>query len=79
MWNATGGLPPDASLTVSPENERLPIELGWAKKEEKVTLQDILRAVQHIREATNLITGNSTRHTGSSHATRDLQFGRGDL
>lgn len=60
-----------------PENERLPIELGWVKKEEKVTLQDILRAVQHIRDATNLITGNSTGQDALSHATRDLHFGRG--
>ncbi|KAM0703001.1 hypothetical protein Q7P35_010433 [Cladosporium inversicolor] len=61
------------------ENERLPTSLGWSKKSKPVTLQEILLAVQHIRNATNLITGNSTEATRSAHATRELHFGGGDL
>jgi len=61
------------------ENERLPTSLGWSKKEKPVTLQEILLAVQHIRNATNLITGNSTGASGSAHATRELHFGGGEL
>lgn len=59
------------------ENERLPLELGWSKKSDVVTLKDILTAVEHIRKATDLITGNSTTATQneSSHGARDLHFG----
>jgi hypothetical protein len=68
------------TLLVVVENERLPTELGWSKKEEPVTLQEILLAVEHIRNATNLITGsNSTGAKESAHATRELHFGGGDL
>lgn len=61
------------------ENERLPTSLGWSKKNESVTLQDILKAVEHIRSATSLITGNKTETPESSHGTRDLHFGRRGL
>lgn len=61
------------------ENERLPTSLGWSKKNQTVTLKDILTAVEHIRNATNLITGNSTGAKGSAHATRELHFGGRDL
>ena len=69
----------DADVFTVAENERLPTSLGWSKKEKPVTLQEILLAVQHIRNATNLITGNSTGATASAHATRELHFGGGDL
>jgi hypothetical protein len=42
-----------------------------------VTLEEILLAVEHIRNATNLITGNSTGDKVSAHATRELHFGGG--
>jgi hypothetical protein len=61
------------------ENERLPTSLGWSKKNETVTLQDILKAVEHIRNATNLITGNIIGAKISAHGTRELHFGAGEL
>jgi len=44
-----------------------------------VTLQDILKAVEHIRNATNLITGNGAGDKVSAHGTRELHFGAGEL
>jgi len=41
------------------ENERLPWELGWRKREEKVGLRDVLDVVEAIRDATSLLTGKS--------------------
>jgi len=41
------------------ENERLPWELGWMKREEKVGLRDVLDVVEAIRDATSLLTGKS--------------------
>jgi len=42
------------------ENERLPWELGWMKREEKVGLRDVLDVVEAIRGATGLLTGGAT-------------------
>lgn len=42
------------------ENERLPWELGWMKREEKVGLRDVLDVVEAIRDATSLLTGGVT-------------------
>ena len=42
------------------ENERLPWELGWRKREEKVGLTDVLDVVEAIRDATSLLTGGAT-------------------
>lgn len=65
--------------SVFPENERLPTSLGWRKKNETITLRDILTAVEHIRNATNLITGEGGETNASNHRSRDLHFGKGDL
>lgn len=43
-------------LTDKKENERLPTELGWQKKEKEITLTDILRTTAIIRNATDLET-----------------------
>lgn len=61
------------------ENERLPTSLGWSKKNETVSLRDILKAVEHIRNATDLITGEGRKLNGSARKARDLHFGKGDL
>ena len=37
-------------------NERLPVELGWQKKENEVTLEDILATTAIVRNATSLLT-----------------------
>jgi len=65
------------------ENERLPTSLGWSKKNGTVTLSDILKAVEHIRNATNLITGDvgeaETKGRDGKRAVRGLHFGGRDL
>jgi hypothetical protein len=65
------------------ENERLPTSLGWSKKNSSVTLQDILTAVDHIRNATNLLTGDAEKTELKKRDVRrvagDLHFGLGDL
>ncbi|KFY06498.1 hypothetical protein V492_08000 [Pseudogymnoascus sp. VKM F-4246] len=38
------------------QNERLPVKLGWTKKEDPVTLEDITRITGIVGEATSLIT-----------------------
>lgn len=38
------------------ENERLPVELGWSKKENAVMLEDILKISVIISNATSLLT-----------------------
>lgn len=43
-------------LTDKKENERLPTELGWQKKEKEITLTDILSTTAIIRNATDLET-----------------------
>ncbi|KAG8408538.1 hypothetical protein J3458_019571 [Metarhizium acridum] len=52
-------------------NERLPAELGWARKTELVKLQDILHVSNIIRNATSLITGELSLSSGR----RDLHAG----
>jgi hypothetical protein len=76
---SSGWVGSHADLLTFAENERLPAELGWSKKNETVTLQDILKAVEHIRNATDLITGNSAGAKVSAHRTRELHFGAGEL
>lgn len=44
------------------ENERLPSELGWTKKEAQVTLTDITSVANVLRNATSLFTGAATPH-----------------
>lgn len=44
------------------ENERLPSELGWTKKEAPVTLTDITSVANVLRNATSLFTGAATPH-----------------
>lgn len=57
------------------ENERLPSELGWTKKTEPVTLENITRVANIIRNATSLFTpGGSAPH---SARRRDLHSGLG--
>lgn len=56
------------------ENERLPTELGWSRREEVVSLVDIAGVTQMISNATNLITPSK-----ESRASRrqDLHSGLG--
>lgn len=55
------------------ENERLPIELGWQKKEKEVTLEDILATTAIVRNATSLLTSAAS---SESHKRRmDLHAG----
>ncbi|KAI5204441.1 Cloroperoxidase [Aureobasidium subglaciale] len=54
------------------EHERLPHELGWTKKNETMTLADILSVVSAIRNATSLLTPESVSNQtvdGKSHGT----------
>jgi hypothetical protein len=62
------------------ENERLPTSLGWSKKNSSVTFADILTAVEHIQNATNLITGEAGE-TGvkEKRGVWGLHFGGGDV
>lgn len=53
------------------ENERLPSELGWTKKETQVTLTDIMGVSDVLRNATSLFTGAATPHK----VRRDLHAG----
>ncbi|KAF4626556.1 heme-thiolate peroxidase [Cudoniella acicularis] len=55
------------------QNEKLPVELGWTKQANAISLSDVLRMTQVISNATSLITGSSD----ASHATkrRDFHFG----
>ncbi|PVI01537.1 Cloroperoxidase [Periconia macrospinosa] len=55
------------------ENERLPTELGWSKKVDTVTLENIIAVSHAIGVATNLLTTDGTparmaRHVGDLHA-----------
>ncbi|THV83693.1 Cloroperoxidase [Aureobasidium pullulans] len=52
------------------KHERLPHELGWSKKNETMTLEDILNVVSSIRNATSLLTPESASNQtadGESH------------
>lgn len=44
------------------ENERLPSELGWTKKETAVSLTDIMSVTDVVRNATSLFTSAGTPH-----------------
>ncbi|KFX95943.1 hypothetical protein V495_00242 [Pseudogymnoascus sp. VKM F-4514 (FW-929)] len=56
------------------ENERLPVELGWTKKENAVTLEDITRITGIVADATSLLT--SPKEAPAARR-RDLHSGRG--
>lgn len=56
------------------ENERLPEELGWSKKNDSITLEVILGATAVIRNATNLLTGGAAA-PADPHKRRDLHSG----
>ncbi|KAF9878230.1 hypothetical protein CkaCkLH20_04268 [Colletotrichum karsti] len=56
------------------QNERLPSELGWTKKEVPVTQDDILKVVDMISKATNLLTGTEEAAPHKFKA-RDLHTG----
>ncbi|KAG9524061.1 Cloroperoxidase, partial [Aureobasidium melanogenum] len=48
------------------EHERLPFELGWQRKNETVTLQDILNSVEAIKNATSLLTTEASSKQNTS-------------
>ncbi|BAE66190.1 unnamed protein product [Aspergillus oryzae RIB40] len=56
------------------ENERLPTELGWSRREEVVSLVDIAGVTQMISNATNLITPSKESRASRR---RDLHSGLG--
>jgi hypothetical protein len=56
------------------ENERLPTELGWSKKEDEITIMEIVGLTGVMRKATNLLTGGNATES-SSHGKRDLHSG----
>ncbi|KAE8359094.1 hypothetical protein BDV27DRAFT_149878 [Aspergillus caelatus] len=56
------------------ENERLPTELGWSRREEVVGLMDIMGVTQMIGNATNLITPSKESRAARR---RDLHSGLG--
>ena len=56
------------------ENERLPNDLGWTKKTDEVTLENILVVSDVIRNATNLLTGGN-KTAAAPHRRRDLHSG----
>lgn len=53
-------------------NERFPVELGWKRKSEVVSLEDIISVTTMIGKAANLIT-NSSSAQGARR--RDLHAG----
>ncbi|KAK6199734.1 hypothetical protein LQW54_009922 [Pestalotiopsis sp. IQ-011] len=55
------------------ENERLPSELGWSKKVDAVTLDEITRMSDIIANATNLQTADTTTSTAAKR--RDIIAG----
>ncbi|KAL4930753.1 peroxidase family protein [Aspergillus undulatus] len=57
-------------------NERLPIELGWQRKSQEVTLTDIISVTEMIAAAANLIT-DSGSSSGSASASKHKR--RADL
>ncbi|KXH63184.1 hypothetical protein CSAL01_13194 [Colletotrichum salicis] len=56
------------------QNERLPAELGWVKKTNAVTQEDILKVVEMIRNATVLTTGGEAQ-APHKRMRRDLHTG----
>ncbi|OBT76930.1 hypothetical protein VF21_04139 [Pseudogymnoascus sp. 05NY08] len=57
------------------ENERLPVALGWTKKENAVTLEDITRITGIVGEATSLLT--TPKEAPAARRRWDLHSGRG--
>lgn len=55
------------------ENERLPVKLGWTKKEDAVTLEDITRITGIVADATSLLT--TPKEAAPAHRRRDLHSG----
>ncbi|KAF2111423.1 Chloroperoxidase [Lophiotrema nucula] len=55
------------------ENEKLPSELGWTKKADPVTLDNIMQVSSIIANATSLFTGTSSEHTVTKR--KDLHAG----
>ncbi|RJE19882.1 Peroxidase, family 2 [Aspergillus sclerotialis] len=56
------------------ENERLPAELGWSRPENVISLRDISKVTEMVRNATNLITPSKSR-SSSVTTSRDLHGG----
>jgi len=56
------------------ENERLPAELGWTRPEKVISLTDISKVTEMIRNATSLITPSKPA-PGSGSTKRDLHGG----
>jgi len=56
------------------ENERLPEELGWTKKNASITLETIMGATAIVCNATSLLTGGATA-PAHPHRRRDLHSG----
>ncbi len=56
------------------ENERLPEELGWSKKNASITLQTILSTTAIVRNATSLLTGDAAA-PADPHKRRELHGG----
>jgi hypothetical protein len=57
------------ALMVGVENERFPIELGWTRVAEEVSLTDITRLSEIFANASTLLTGLNTT---TSARRRDL-------
>ncbi|KAL4864993.1 hypothetical protein BDV12DRAFT_188485 [Aspergillus spectabilis] len=59
------------------ENERLPTELGWTRKLEVVSVEDVLKVSGLISEATSLITGEGSgdHESGGEKRRPDLHAG----
>ncbi|KAL3425447.1 hypothetical protein PVAG01_02238 [Phlyctema vagabunda] len=55
------------------ENERLPTELGWTKKEAQVNVEDVLRISQLLTNSSTLLTGGEAAH---AETRRDFHGGR---
>ena len=65
------------------ENERLPHELGWRRKNETVMLKDILDVVDVISNATSLLTMDTTERKSvegrTDSAADGVQVAHGSL
>ncbi|KAI1636249.1 Chloroperoxidase [Biscogniauxia mediterranea] len=58
------------------ENERLPAELGWVRKESEITLERIGSMSQLIQNATSLLTGDTSSAAAAAASRRDLHAGK---
>ncbi|KAF2633041.1 Cloroperoxidase [Macroventuria anomochaeta] len=72
--DTTAGTVPRELMVYFFENERLPEELGWSKKNASITLQTILETTAIVRNATSLLTGGETA-PADPHKRRDLHSG----